>query len=453
MRIKTYLAFTLWCISLSTTTYSQIQTDSIAPTKKITKAPKELKFLFNEDGSYYVKFTFLNQIWARYNDSNPGTTVFGTAKEQTYDIGLRRTRMQLFGQISERVFFYAQFGINNFSYNSGRKPGLFVHDGIAEYKVVQSYLSMGTGLTGWSGLSRYASPSAGTIMAIDAPLYQQSSNDVTDQFLRKLSIYAKGKIGKLDYRLVISDPMSLQNSFAQSTAIGPNATFSAEPGKAQVQGYFSYQFLDKEANTTPYAIGSYLGEKRVFNIGSGFISQQHAVWRLSDAGTDTLRSNLQLFAIDIFYDVPLNTEKGNAITAYASFSSNDYGKNYIRNLGVMNPATGVNSNGTFNGSGNAFPMYGTGTTLYAHTGYKLKNGLLGNRGTLQPYACAQYSSFQLLKDPMLMYEAGVNWLIEGNRSKITLHYQDRPVFNLNATNDYVVATRKGMVVVQFQVSI
>ncbi|MFY9309294.1 MAG: hypothetical protein WAQ28_09640 [Bacteroidia bacterium] len=453
MRARIYFIFLLCCTKLSIITYAQTHTDTIISPKKITKAPKELKFSFNEEGSHYVKFTFLNQIWARYNESNPGTTVFGTAKDKTYDIGLRRTRFQLFGQISDRVFFYTQFGINNFGYNSARKPGLFIHDGIAEYKVAKNYLSMGAGLTGWSGLSRYASPSAGTIMAIDAPLYQQSSNDVTDQFLRKLSIYAKGKLGRLDYRIIVSDPMSLQNSTAQSTAIGSNAAFSAEPGKAQLQGYFMYQFLDKEANLTPYTVGSYLGDKRVFNIGGGFISQQDAMWRLSDSGIDTLRSNLQLLAIDVFYDVPLNTEKGNALTAYASFSSNDYGKNYVRNLGVMNPATAVNAGGSFNGTGNAFPMYGTGTTAYAQIGYKFKNGLLGNRGTLQPYVCAQYSDYQLLKDPMLMYEAGINWLIESHRSKITLNYQDRPVFNRNAANNYVVSTRKGMVVIQFQIMI
>jgi hypothetical protein len=35
-------------------------------------------------------------------------------------------------------------------------------------------------------------------------------------------------------------------------------------------GYFEYQFLDQEANVLPYKVGSYLGTKKVFNIG-GFI--------------------------------------------------------------------------------------------------------------------------------------------------------------------------------------
>jgi hypothetical protein len=37
-------------------------------------------------------------------------------------------------------------------------------------------------------------------------VFLQYTVDQTDQFARKLSIYARGQIGKLDYRLVMSDP-------------------------------------------------------------------------------------------------------------------------------------------------------------------------------------------------------------------------------------------------------
>ncbi len=115
-----------------------------AQTKNIPYAEsKEFKLKFNEDGSHYVKLAFLNQLWLRHNESNPGTTVFGTPKSTTYDIGLRRTRIQLFGQISDRVFFYTQFGQNNLSYNAVRKQGLYFLDGITEYAAVKDYLSRG----------------------------------------------------------------------------------------------------------------------------------------------------------------------------------------------------------------------------------------------------------------------------------------------------------------------
>ena len=435
---------------------TKIEQDSTAVFhKQEVKLPKELKFNFNDDGSHYLKLTLTNQIWLRYNESNPGTTVYGTSKNETYDVGLRRTRMQLFGQISDRVFFYMQIGLNNLTSISARKQGLFLHDATGEYKVVNNILSIGAGLSGWSGLSRYASPSASSILGLDVPLYQQATNDATDQFLRKYGVYAKGKLGKLDYRLATSVPMSIQNSTIQSTAITFNSTISSHPAMLQYQGYLMYQFFDKEANLVPYTVGTYLGKKRVLNVGGGFIAQQDAMWRLSDSGTDTLKTNMQLFALDVFYDMPINKEKRNAITAYVCISSYDFGKNYLRNVGAMNPSApviGSATNAAYTG-GNAFPMVGTGTTFFAQLGYLFKHNLLGDRGTLQPFISSQYSQFQMLKDPMLMYEAGVNWLMEEHRSKLSILYQDRPTYKFNAIGDLKTDSRRGMVVLQFQIAI
>ena len=78
-----------------------------APTQ--TEPPKtieEMKLKLNEDGSHYLMWTFLNQVWFRYNQSNPGTTVMGEPADNTFDIGLRRTRVQFFGQLTDHVFFY-----------------------------------------------------------------------------------------------------------------------------------------------------------------------------------------------------------------------------------------------------------------------------------------------------------------------------------------------------------
>jgi hypothetical protein len=36
-----------------------------------------LRFSLNESGSQYFQFTFLNQVWLRYNQNTPGTTVEG----------------------------------------------------------------------------------------------------------------------------------------------------------------------------------------------------------------------------------------------------------------------------------------------------------------------------------------------------------------------------------------
>ncbi|HKZ37196.1 MAG TPA: hypothetical protein VJ184_06070, partial [Chryseolinea sp.] len=113
-------------------------------------APKveEMKLILNEDGSHYLKWTFLNQVWLRYNESNPGTTVLDENANSTFDIGLRRTRIQFFGQVTDHVFFYTQFGQNTAN-NGNRKFQVFFHDALGEYKVWKDNdkLKLGAGLT------------------------------------------------------------------------------------------------------------------------------------------------------------------------------------------------------------------------------------------------------------------------------------------------------------------
>ncbi|MBI1838093.1 MAG: hypothetical protein HYR91_12595 [Flavobacteriia bacterium] len=432
----------------------------------------ELKKNFNDDGSHFIKATVVGQFWTRYTDLNPGstlkaennTTAAGTntasasansggyGNVSPFDIGIRRLRFNVMAQLTDRVFFYCQFGQNNFNYTSTLYSGSFVHDAVGEYKIHKSILTIGTGLSGWSGLTRFAAPGVGSIMGIDAPLYQQVTNGVNDQFLRKLSIYAKGKIGKLDYRLALSKPMIGQNSSVILGALNSNsATFSYLPPKVQTQGYINYQFLDKEDNTLAYTSGTYHGKKKIFNLGVGWINQNKALWIINSNG-DTISKNMTLLGTDVFIELPLS-EKRNAITAYIAYTDYQMGKNYIRNVGAMNPANKVNSAGSFNGPGNAAPIIGTGQTIYALFGYKFKDNLLKEQGSLQAYTSIQYSKYQALKDPMIIYEAGLNWLINGDHhSKLTLGYQSRPIYRKDLNGDLKVVTTKGMLVLQYQIS-
>ena len=140
-----------------------------------------LKIYLNDDSTCYVKGTGLAQIWLRYNQNNPGSTVYGTPKDDTYDVGLRRVRYQTLAQVTNKVFFYAQFGINNLNTLSVRKTGLFFHDVTAEYNVYKNYLILGGGLHGWNGTARFSSSSVSSILAMDLPTVQETTNDVNDQ--------------------------------------------------------------------------------------------------------------------------------------------------------------------------------------------------------------------------------------------------------------------------------
>ncbi|RYD89521.1 MAG: hypothetical protein EOP54_25460, partial [Sphingobacteriales bacterium] len=420
----------------------------VNPTPAAAPAPdffKDRKFYLNADGSNYVKFTFLAQAWLRSADYNPGTTINGYAKSSGSDIGIRRYRAQMYGQLTDRVFAYSQFGENNFNALSDRKQGFFVHDAYGEYAIDKSTISMGMGLSGWSGLARFASPSAGSILGLDAPLYQQATNDVTDQFLRKLSVFAKGKIGKIDYRLQMAQPLAIQKMSGYNGALTPNAGFSPRPAKMQYNGYVQYQFKDQESNLTPYMSGTYLGVKKVLNVGAGFIYQKDAMWRQGSSVTDTIYSNMVNLAADVYYDAPLGAN-GKAVSLYASITYFDFGKNYLRNAGPLNPANGNSNPNVLNGGGVAFPMYGTGNVFYVQAGYKLKDNLIG-KTTLMTYASVQYADYERLDKPMAYYDAGVNWLLAGHVSKFTVAYQSRPVYNTGGDK----IDRLGAVTAQYQV--
>ena len=442
----------------------------------VTAGPKpmaeknELKYNLNESGTHFFKVTFLNQTWLRVNQSNPGTTVIQEPSASTFDIGLRRTRVQLYGQLSDHLFLYFQFGQNNFNFLNGfpayndngtvsnRKVSAFFHDAVGEYIVFKNkdYLKIGAGLTFVGGLSRFSTPSVSSIMTLDVPVFAQATVDQTDQFGRKLSLYARGQVGPIDYRIGIADPFPIQTNGAAPPALSTNSNFARKGHSKQFQGLFLYQFFDKETNQTPgYMTGTYLGKKKIFNLEAGFITQKNAMSHRGETATDTVYTDLNLWSVASFLDVPLNRAKGTAINAYVGYFHTDYGQNYLRYNGIMNPATGISSapGGLGGTQGNAFPMFGTGSVVYSQLGYLMKQDLFGvGNGTLMPYLQAQIASYQRVTKTLGVYNIGVNYLIKGHNGKITIDYQNRPYYETSGTQ-IAPAGRRGQFLLQYQVFI
>lgn len=438
--------------------------------KEETNTRSDLRYNLNESGSHYFKVAFLNQTWLRLNDSNPGTTVTSDPKSQTFDIGLRRTRIQMFGQITDRVFLYTQFGMNNFNkisafpgYNtngttSNRKIATFFHDALGEYEVHRkgtNFVRFGGGLTVVNGLSRFSQPGVASILTTDVPVFAQATVDQTDQFARKLSFYSRGQIGKVNYRIDVADPFPIETNGNVPPALGANAVFASKNHKKQFQGLLIYNFFETEDNTTPgYMTGTYLGKRKVLNLEAGFISQKNATWR--KPATDTIYQDMNLWSVAAYLDMPVNKSKGTAISSYLGFFHTDYGKGYLRYNGIMNPASGSTQplSGVSGTQGNAFPMFGTGNVVYAQAGYKLKENLLGNQGTLMPYASLQHSSYDRLEGGMNVWNLGMNWLMKGHTAKLSLNYENRPIYkNSTTANMLTPEGRRGAWVLQYQISI
>ncbi|MBK8699151.1 MAG: hypothetical protein IPN29_06260 [Saprospiraceae bacterium] len=427
-----------------------------------TEKPKDaFKFNLNEDGSHFFQLTFLNQTWVRYNQSNEGTMVQGREKDNTFDIGLRRTRIQMFGQINERVFLYFQFGQNNFNaqynLNANRKNAAFFHDAICEYRLSKAnQLKIGAGLTIANGLSRFSQPSIGTITTLDVPVFAQSSVDQTDLFSRKLSVYARGQLGQLDYRIIVSDPFPVNSSGTAPAPLNENASFALKGHSLQMQALLIWQFFEHESHLTPYMAGTSLGKKKIFNIAAEAIYQGDAMWK-KEGQADTTYQKMLHIAFESYLDIPLDKQRGSAISAYSGFFITNYGTNYLRYNGLMNPASSssLNNTNSITGQGptygNAYPMFGTGRVFHAHAGYLMPGTLTHGHGKLMPYFSATLAKFDRLQGLWTnTYHVGLNYLIQDHKSKISLDLENRSTYSLEQ-GAVVSGNRKNSITLQYQI--
>lgn len=401
------------------------------------------------DGSQYIKFGMNLQVWGRYSELNPGSKIGTTEVDDAYDVVIRRLRLQAMGMLTENVFFHLQLGQNNINFQQNSGPSnapLSVLDAVGEYHFSKK-LHIGGGLTSWgSGTTRYSSNSSSAQLTLDTPMYQQVINTSSTFGNRNLSIYVKGDLGKFNYRAAITNPY--RNS---ANNFGANSTISTETPRAQYAGILTYNFLDKESSEDAYHRGTYLGTKKVFNVGLGYLTQAKAMWHATPAATIAY-DDMKVLGLDVFYDSPIGNN-GSAITAYVAYNNADYGKNYIQAVSVPNPA--IADNTLINGSGNGFVGVGTGNIYYAQVGYLFKRSANGaSKGRFQPYAATQIAALEALDTPMTMYELGANYYTTGTFGpKFSVNYQNRAIFDKAvATTKYTQTDRLGMVVLQCQVS-
>lgn len=398
-------------------------------------APVPAKIAFGDSGDQWLRIITWAQVWGRAMELNPGSTVMGDEEDFEADIGIRRARVLMLGQISPRTHIVMHFGINNQTFNGARKPQMYIHDGWVQQEVVDKVLTVGAGLHYWHGVSRMTNASTLTFLAVDAPILNWVTIERTDQFARQMGVFAKGRLGGLDYRVALNKPFTVE----QELVPGGMADYTANHSFAYA-GYVQYMFGDKEANLVPYTVGTYLGKKSVFNIGAGAHFHPEATASLDADGTTTEEHDLLATGVDVFVDRPVG---GGAVTAYGVWYHLDYGPDHVRNIGIMNVAAGGTS---FNGAGNSYPVMGTGEHFYAQVGY-LVPGKVG-AARVQPYGTVQYSLMEGLDDPSTVYEAGANWYINGHNAKVTTHYRSRPIFEASGSGAITLSERASEGIVQ-----
>ncbi len=356
------------------------------------------KVKFNEDGSKYLRIIAWGQFWAQYNDNVPEDA-------SKLNFSIRRARLLTFTQLNKKFMILTHFGLNSLNgdntspIGTGDRSQVFFHDFWGEWKFNKN-TAIGAGLHYWNGISRLNNQSTLNMMTLDNNRQSWATIGLSDQFARHIGIYLKGSLGKLQYRVAVNEAgnstLDTRDPVNDGVTVygGRRILGSADAGKVY-QGYFDYNFLDQESNFLPYKVGSYLGSKKVFNIGGGFFAHPSGVVEADGEGADVM-----ILALDAFYDSPIGA-KGEAITAYAVFQNNDYGTDYN------------------------FGPYATGAMFYTHVGYLLAGDATKTR--IQPYASFQTRTIDAIDDNATRLGIGTNIFMTGHHSKLSVEYASSKV--------------------------
>lgn len=358
------------------------------------------KIKFDDKGDKYIRFISWAQMQANFSE-------FVEEDQNQLSFNLRRARVLMYSQITDKFLILTHFGLNSLNANNMHPTGkgeysqLFIHDFWTQYAVNENHV-VGGGLHYFNGISRLNNQSTLNMLTLDNNRQSWSTIGLTDQFARHLGFFAKGKFGKLQYRLAINDAITNGLDARTPDAVGEvvyggkRLLGSANAGYAYA-GYLEYNFLDQESNFLPFKVGTYLGSKEIFNIGAGFFMHPNGSVHRNSNGT-LIGNDVALFALDAFYESPIG-ENGSALTTYLTFQSNDYGKDYL------------------------YSAYGTGNMFYGHIGYLLAGSKENTR--FQPYLSYGTNSYDAVSDNRNVLGIGINAYMSGHNSKLTLEYKNQ----------------------------
>lgn len=359
------------------------------------------KIKFDDNDNKYVRILTWVQTQANYSDSR--------AEDQA-DISfqLRRARLLVYGQITKDFLVLTHIGINSLNSSnmepvgSVGTPQAFMHDAWAQYNVSDQHV-IGGGLHYWNGLSRSNSQGTLNLMTLDNNRASWATLGLTDQFARHIGVFAKGNLGKLQYNVAVNEAIvngldSRPLSDISASYQGASLLGTAEAGKT-FTGYFAYNFFNLESNFLPYKVGTYMGTQRIFNVGAGFFHHPNGAVMLQN--DQPVGENVNLFAVDAFYDAPVGSN-GSAITGYAIYQSNDYGTNYL------------------------FGPYASGDMLYGHLGYLLPGS---ESARFQPYTSYNHTFIDATDQDRTIFGLGINAFLNGHNSKLTLEFQNESFQN------------------------
>ncbi|WP_294287430.1 porin [uncultured Chryseobacterium sp.] len=427
----------------------------------------ELKINLDSKGDKWLRLGVNSQIWLRNIENNPGTKVNGVPQDQTYDAGIRRMRLTIQSQVTPFYAVYLQMGINNQNFISGggsgtgangagKKPGLFFHDAYNEFTIIprtdfttgkpnKNNLYIGAGLHSWNGVSRMTNASTTKMLAADLPIFNFPTIEIADQFARQFGIFVHGDFNRINYRFSVNKPFATSNT----PAVGGPAVDNNQSGKLSYAGYAFYQFFEKEATITSFLPGNNLAKKKVLNVGSGFYLNKEGTQ--SQPAVNVFESHdVSIFGADVYSEIPLgNKKKEMGLTLYSVFYRYNYGPDYIRMSGLINPGTADPSftgQKALEGPGNNRVLMGTGNIWFLQAGFVLPK--FSNTVKVQPFINYTLKDMDALHQKGNYYDVGTSFYFYGQNARLAVQYSSRPLYDAASRT---VFDRKGELIILFHI--
>ena len=432
-----------------------------------------LKLYVGQDSQALFRPILVNQFWAKATDNNPGTATLDGAGPDDWSatFGVRRVRVLLLAELGDRMQAFTQIGINNQTFATGggsgtggvggygqaKKPQVFVHDAWAQYRVgyrakaadgayagFPTSLYVGAGLHYYHGISRLSQGGIPTMLLLDFPIVNFPDIERGNQFARQFGVYAKGDLRRLHYRLAVNQPFV--NDGRPPARFGDLDPAAPAPGtrlavdyptrNLAYTGYAEWRFGEWEGHTLPFRPMTYVGAKRLFNVGAGFYAQPGAAatYEVVDDGLggatqlDDTHAKRVLSA-DVYAEQP--GASGDAFTAYLVYYDYDFGPDYYRSFGLLNtapadPFRGFAGEAVIDGFGNAEPLAGTGGILHTELGYLWPEGLIGRGVRLQTFGAITRKDLERLGTATYRYDVGANLFLAGHSAKLSAQLALRP---------------------------
>ncbi|WP_343658527.1 porin [Chryseobacterium sp.] len=437
------------------------------PAKKNPLDIGDLTINLNPSGDRWIKFTLSSQIWLRSIENNPGTQVNGVPQDQTYDASIRRMRLTVQSQVTPFYSVYFQVGTNNESFISGGGTGtgatgagkrapFFIHDAYNELAIIprndfqtgkpnKNNVYVGAGLHSWNGVSRLSNGSSIKMLAGDLPVFNFPTIEVADQFSRQFGVFVHGEFDKLNYRFSINKPFATN----LTPAVGGGAVDNNKSGKLSYAGYVYYQFFNKEVTANAFLSGNNLGKRKILNFGIGYYFNKQST--LTQPLKDVFESHdTSILGTDIYTELPIgNKKKEMGLTLYSVYYNYNYGLNYLRLSGVLNPGTPdpeFKGETALEGAGNNRVLMGTGSIWFSQAGFVLPK--FSNILKVQPFFNYALKDLKALNQSGSYFDAGINFYLYGQNTRIVAQYSSRPLYDPSTKR---IFDRKGEYLLSLQI--